>query len=390
MAARRGDGTRAVHGAGAPRPGPLVPPIAQTSTFTFASSAELHRYLEGDEELHLYTRYGNPTLRELEQRLAALEGAEDALVLASGMAAATTGLLSLLAPGDEVLCSSSVYGGTARLVRELLPRFGFASRFVPFEELAEVGRHAGPRSRALVFESPTNPTLRVVDVARVCAEARRAGLAVFFDNTFASPLVQSPLALGADLVMYSLTKSLAGHSDLIGGALCGSRERIAAARDLMKVMGGCLDPHAAFLVLRGLRTLHLRVARQGENALAVARFLASHPKVAAVAYPGLTSHPGHALAAAQMRGFGGVLAFVPRGGLPAAERAYDAFALVARAASLGGVETLASLPVHTSHHGWSPEQLAAAGIDPATIRLALGVEDADDLVADLGQALERA
>lgn len=391
MGSGRGWGSVSVHGRGGPRRGPLVAPIAQTSTFTYDSAAELRRYLDGsDPELFLYTRYGNPTLRELEGRLAELEQADDALVLASGMAAATTGLLSMLAPGDEVLCSASVYGGTARFVRELLPRFGFGGRFVPFEELPDLGRHVGPRSRVLCFESPTNPTLRVVDVEAVCTEAHRRGLLVFFDNTFSTPLVQRPLALGADLVMHSLTKALAGHSDLIGGALCGSTERIAAARGLMKVMGGCLDPHAAFLVLRGLRTLHLRVARQNENALAVARFLEGHARVAAVSYPGLASHPGHALAARQMSGFGGVLAFAPKGGLAAAERVFDGLKLVARAASLGGVESLVSLPVHTSHHGLNAEQLAAAGVDPATMRLSLGVEDAADLIADLDQALERA
>jgi cystathionine beta-lyase/cystathionine gamma-synthase len=315
---QRGLGTRAVHGRGAPHQGPLAQPIAQTSTFVFDSSAELHRYLDGDSELYLYTRYGNPTLRALEQALAALEGSEDALVLASGMAATSSALLSLLAPGDEVLLSASLYGGTTRLVRRLLARLGFGQRDVPLAELPRVGELAGPRSRLVVLESPTNPMLEVVDIAAVVASAHARGLLVMVDNTFATPVLQRPLGLGADLVMHSLTKALSGHSDLIGGALVGSRERIDAAREMLKLLGGCLDPHAAFLALRGLKTLHLRVERQCQNALALARHLAAHSKVSRVAYPGLESHPGHAVARRQMSGFGGLVSFVLKGGLPAA------------------------------------------------------------------------
>ncbi len=385
---KRGIGTRAVHGARDPRPGPLTTPIVQSSTFVFASSAEMRRYLEGSDDLYLYTRYENPTLRELEHRLAALEEGEAALVLASGMAASTTGLLSLLKAGDEVLASASLYGGTTRLVREILPSLGIASRVVPPSELSKLGTLVGPRTKALVVESPTNPSLDVLDLGAVCAAAHDHGVAVMVDNTFASPILQRPLGLGADLVMHSMTKSLGGHSDLIGGALVGSRERIDKARSLLKVLGGCLDPHSAFLVLRGLKTLHLRVHRQGENAMALALHLESHPKVARVLYPGLRSHPGHEVARLQMSGFGGVLAFVLHGGLAAAERFYDGLRLMARAASLGGTETLVSLPVHTSHHGYTDEQLKAAGVDPGTVRVALGVEDAADLVEDADRALE--
>jgi cystathionine beta-lyase/cystathionine gamma-synthase len=208
------------------------------------------------------------------------------------------------------------------------------------------------------------------------------------DNTFASPHLQRPLALGADLVMHSLTKTLAGHSDLIAGALAGSRERVDAARATMKVLGGCLDPHAAYLALRGVRTLHLRVERQSANGLAVARALEGHPRVKRVLYPGLPSHPGHALAARQMSAFGGIVTLVLEGGLAAAESLYDRLSLVARAASLGGVESLASLPVHTSHYGLPDAKLREAGIDPGMVRLSMGVEDADDLVRDLERALE--
>jgi methionine-gamma-lyase len=377
-----------VHGRGQVRPGPLATPIVQTSTFAFGSAAEMRRHLEGDEELFLYTRYANPTVRELEESLAAVEGAEAALALSSGMAAMTTAVASLVRAGDEVLASSSLYGGTVRLLNDLLPRFGVDARFLGAPDLEHVDRVAGERSRVLIVESPTNPGLEIVDLAAVCASAHARGLAVVADNTFATPLLQRPLALSVDLVMHSLTKALAGHSDVIGGALAGSRARIDAARATMKILGGCMDPHAAFLVLRGIKTLHLRVERQCENALALARRLERHPAVRRVLYPGLPSHPGHEVARRQMSAFGGVVTLVLAGGLPAAERFYDRLRLVARAASLGGVESLASLPVHTSHYGLPEAQLREAGIDPGMVRLSLGVEDASDIVADVERALE--
>ena len=386
---RRGIGTRAVHGDGHPRQGPLTTPVVQSSTFVFDSAAAMRQYLHGDADLafEFYTRYGNPTLRALEEAIAALEGAEQGLVFASGMAAATTGILSMMEAGDEVVASASLYGGTTKFVRDLLPRFGMASRIVPPADLQRLQSVAGPRSRLLVLESPTNPSVEVIDIAEIARQAHALGIAVMVDNTFASPFLQRPLGLGADLVMHSLTKSLGGHSDIMGGALVGSAARIARARELLKVFGGCLDPHSAFLVLRGLKTLHLRVARQCENALALAVHLKDQPKVARVLYPGLPEHPGHEIARKQMSGYGGIVAFVLRGGLASAERFYDGLRLIARAASLGGVESLISLPVHTSHHGYSDEQLRAAGVDPGLVRLSLGVEDAADLVADVDAAL---
>jgi len=387
---KRGRGTTAVHGRRGPRPGPLATPIFQTSTFAFASAAEMRRHLEGDLELFLYTRYANPTVRELEEVLLALEGAEAALALSSGMAAMTTAVMSLVRSGDEVLASGALYGGTVRLLSDLLPAFGVTARFVPVGDLPRVDRLAGERSRVLILESPTNPTLEVVDLAAVAAAAHARGLVVIVDNTFATPFLQRPLALGVDLVMHSLTKALAGHSDVIGGALCGPRERIERARGVMKVLGGCMDPHPAFLVLRGLKTLHLRVERQCESALALARHLEGRPGLRRVLYPGLGSHPGHEIARRQMDRFGGMVTLVLEGGLSAAERFYDRLELVARAASLGGVESLASLPVHTSHHGLGEAQLREAGIDPGMVRLSIGVEDAADLIADVEHALAQA
>jgi cystathionine beta-lyase/cystathionine gamma-synthase len=384
---KRGIGTRAVHGARPARRGPLTTPIVQSATFAFESSAEMRRYLEGDEDLYLYTRYENPTLRELESHLASLEEAEAAVVFASGMAAATTAVLSTVRAGDEVLASASLYGGTTRLVREVLPSLGISSRLVAPADLPNIAKVAGERSRLLMLESPTNPAVEVLDLRTIAAAAHDRGLAVMVDNTFATPILQRPICLGADIVMHSLTKALGGHSDIIGGALVGPLERMEKARSLLKVIGGCMDPHPAFLALRGLKTLHLRVHRQCENALALALHLQEHPKVARVLYPGLSSHPGHEVARLQMSGFGGILSFVLKDGLAAAERFYDGLQLMARAASLGGVETLVSLPVHTSHHGFTDEQLRAAGIDPGMVRVSLGVEDAADLLADADGAL---
>jgi cystathionine beta-lyase/cystathionine gamma-synthase len=380
-------GTRAVRGRREVRPGPLTTPIVQSSTFAFASSAEMRRYLEGDEELFLYTRYENPTLRELEESLAALEEGEAGLVFASGMAAVTTAILSLVKAGDEVLASASLYGGTTRFVRDVLPSLGVAGQLIPPSRLTNLEGLAGPRSRVLMIESPTNPSLDVLDIGAVASAAHDRGLALIVDNTFATPCLQRPLAQGADIVMHSLTKALGGHTDIIGGALVGSRARIESARSLLKVLGGCLDPHAAFLVLRGLKTLHLRVQRQCENALALARRLEGHPKLSRVRYPGLPSHPAHEVARRQMSAFGGMVSIVLKGGLPAAECFYDHLQLVTRAASLGGVESLVSLPVHTSHHGYSDEQLRAAGVDPGSARISLGIEDAEDIIADIEQAL---
>jgi cystathionine beta-lyase/cystathionine gamma-synthase len=306
------------------------------------------------------------------------------------MAAMTTALLSRVKAGDEVLASASLYGGTTRLVREVLPALGIPGRLVSPGDLTSLDRVASAASRVLVIETPTNPSLDVVDIRAVADAAHARGIELIVDNTFATPVLQRPLELGADLVMHSLTKALAGHSDVMGGALAGRRERIEKAHDTLKVLGGCMDPHPAFLILRGIKTVHLRVARQSESALALARHCEGHPKVRRVLYPGLTSHPGHEVARRQMSAFGGILSLVLAGGLPAAERFYDGLRLVARAASLGGVESVTSLPVHTSHVGYTDEQLKAAGVDPGQVRISIGVEDAADLIEDVARALDGA
>lgn len=383
-----GTGTQAVHGPKPRSAGPLATPIVQTSTFVFESAAQMRAYLDGDPNLYLYTRYANPTLAELEDALAFLEGGAAGLVFSSGMAAMTTALWAHLSAGDEVLAGASLYGGTTKFIREVLPRFGVGHKIVPVAELPNIAGHVSKHSKVLVFESPTNPNVDIVDVAAVATAAHEHGLLVIVDNTFATPFNQKPLALGVDIVMHSLTKALSGHSDIIGGALIGSKARIDAARAHLKILGGCLDPHAAYLVLRGLKTLHLRAERQAENALALARALDGHPKLSRVIYPGLASHPGHAIAKRQMKTFGSMVAIVLAGGLPAAERCYDRLHVVRRAASLGGLETIVSLPLHTSHHGYSAEQLALAGVEPGMMRFSIGVEDVQDVVADVLQAID--
>jgi cystathionine beta-lyase/cystathionine gamma-synthase len=375
--------------------GPLATPIVLASTFSFESAARLREYLDrsaahGPEEGEtgfFYTRYGNPTLRELERALAELEGGEDALVFASGMAATTCALLTLLAPGDVLAHAASSYGGTLRLTRDVLERFGVRRRAAAGGELADACA-GDPPARVLWFESPTNPLLEIVDIEAVARAARAQGTTVVVDNTFASPALQNPLALGADLVMHSLTKSLAGHSDVTAGALVGRRALIGRCRDTAKLLGATLDPHAAYLALRGLRTLHLRAERSSRNAWTVAETFRGHPAVERVLYPGLADHPGHEVARRQMRHFGAQVTIDVRGGQEAAERVYDRLGVVRRAVSLGGVESLVSLPVLSSHAGLAPDELRAAGVTHGMLRFSIGVEHVDDIVADLRQALE--
>jgi cystathionine beta-lyase/cystathionine gamma-synthase len=365
---------------------PVSPPIVRSSTFTLASSKELKRYAEGKSKAYMYTRYGNPTLAVAEAKLAALEGGEAALVLASGMAAISTSLLSALRAGDELIATRKLYGGSYRLMRDVLPGLGIRTRYVE-ADLAGVEKLVNERTRVLYVETPTNPTLEIVDLRRAAALARRYKLISMVDSTFGSPVLQRPLEFGFDLSLHSATKYLGGHSDLVAGAVIGSREMIGRIRELMMRLGGNMDPAAAFLLNRGLKTLELRVRRQSETALKLARFLSKHPKVASVHYPGLPSHPNHRLAKSQMDGFGGMLAFDVKGGLAAARRVCDRTRIFQLAVSLGGVESLIMLPLYSSHYGMSAKELAAVGVTPGTIRLSTGLEDPADLIADLKQAL---
>jgi len=389
-ATKPGPQTTAIHGGEPRRHGVnagVGPDICRTSTFTFASTQQMKEWAEGKNKAYIYTRYGNPTLSVAEAKIAALEGAEAAVVAASGMAAISSALLSALRTGDEVISTAQVYGGTYRLMRDLFPDFGIKVHHVG-TDLAGMEELVTPRTRALYVETPTNPTLRLVDLHKAVAFAQKHKLASIIDNTFASPVLQNPIAMGFDMVVHSATKYLAGHSDVIAGAAAGSKHWMERVRHFVIYLGGSMDPEAAYLLQRGMKTLGVRVERQCANAMAVAKFLEKHPKVARVHYPGLKSHPDHALAKRQMRGFGSMLAFDLKGGLPAARKFCDRVRLFLLAASLGGVESLVVLPIYTSHYKMSLPELERAGVTPGTVRVSVGLEDSEDLIADLQQALK--
>lgn len=385
---RQADATLAIH-AGEHRShvnAPVGTSIARTANFTFANSAELKRWAEGKSPAYIYTRYGNPTLAIAEEKIAALEGAEAAIVTASGMAAISSALLSILKAGDEVIATRALYGGCYRLMRDIFPRMGIVVRHVE-TDLGGIERLVSPRTKVLYIETPTNPTLRLVDLEKALAFAKEWDLLALIDNTFASPVLQKPIEMGFDLVMHSATKYLAGHSDVIAGAVAGSYGRIEKVREMIIYLGGSMDPEAAYLLIRGMKTLELRVRRQCATALAVARFLEKHPKVARVHFPGLPSHPDHQLAKRQMKAFGAMMAFDLKGGLAAARRFCDRTRLFLLAASLGGVESLVVLPIYSSHYRMSVAELRAAGVEPGTVRVSIGLEAPEDLIEDLRQAL---
>ena len=365
----------------------LTTPIYATSTFVFDSARDVERYQDGSLPAYLYSRYENPTIVAAEEKLAAVDGAEASLAFSSGMAATSTTLFALLSAGDEVVCASAIYGGTFHLIEHFLSRFGVERRFVSLEELAGTSSVIGPKTKVVWFESPINPTLRCVDIRAVAAACRAAGVTSCIDNTFASPVNQQPLAMGIDLSMQSVTKYLNGHSDVTGGVISGSREMLAPINKARRLMGGVMDPQPAYALIRGLKTLPLRVARHNANALAVAQFLEGHPAVERVYYPGLSSHPDHAIASRQMTGFGGMVCVDVKGGQPGAYRVFDKFKIIKRAASLGGVESLCSLPVLTSQFGMTDAELKLAGVTRGMMRISLGLEDPEDLIEDLRQAL---
>jgi cystathionine beta-lyase/cystathionine gamma-synthase len=366
---------------------PLTTPIYETTTFVFDSADEVLAYNEGRSSKYLYSRYTNPTVISAERKLAALDRAELALLFSSGQGATTTLLMTHLKAGDEVVCSAAIYGGTLHLLQDVLARFGVTPRFVSLDELAAPDRLFSDRTRIVWFESPINPTLRCVDVARIAGACRARGVLSVIDNTFASPINQQPLALGVDLAMQSVTKYLNGHSDVTGGVVAGSAALVAPIEKVRRMVGTVMDPHPAYALGRGLKTLPLRVARHNANAQAVADVLSQHRRVSRVYYPGLPSHPDHAIAKAQMSGFGGMVCFDLDGDYARAASVYDRLKIIKRAASLGGVESLISMPVLTSQWGHTDEQLRDAGVTRGMLRLSVGLEDAADLIADLDQAL---
>ena len=366
---------------------PLTTPIYETTTFVFDNAAEVLAYNEGRSDKFLYSRYTNPTVVSVEAKLAVLDRTEAALLFSSGMGATTTILMALLEKGDEVLCGSAIYGGTLHLLNDLLTRFGIAPRFISLDDLANLERVISDRTRLVWFETPINPTLRCVDIRRIAEACRARGVTSVIDNTFASPINQQPLALGIDLAMQSATKYLNGHSDVTGGMVSGTKKLLAPIEKARRLVGTVMDPQPAFSLGRGLKTLPLRIAQHNASARAVADFLAADRRVSQVYYPGLPSHPDHEIARRQMSGFGGMVCFDLDGRYDRAERFYDRLKIVKRAASLGGIESLISMPVLTSQWGHTEEQLRAAGVTKGMLRLSVGLEDVADLIADLDHAL---
>lgn len=370
-----------------PSANPLTLPIYETTTYVFESAADLLAYQHGKNEQFIYSRYSNPTVVGVEKKLAAIEGAEAAILLSSGMAAVTTAVLSVTRAGDEVVCGSAIYGGTLHLLADLLTRFGITARFVDPAALSDPATYSG-KTKLAWFESPINPTLRCVDIAAVARACRARGVTSVIDSTFATPINQRPLDLGVDIVMHSATKYLNGHGDITAGVLAGKAGAIKECAYARKMLGTVLDPAAAYAVGRGLKSLSARMAVHNSNALRLAEWLETSGKVSRVYYPGLASHPDHAIAATQMSGgFGGMICIDLDGDYARAERFYDRLQLFKRAASLGGTESLISLPVLTSQWGHTDEQLAAAGVTRGMARLSVGLEDLEDLKADLASAL---
>jgi cystathionine beta-lyase/cystathionine gamma-synthase len=382
--------TRTVHGGRrANTTRALAMPIYQTSTFRFESAEEGARLCAEVAPTGLYTRWGNPTTRALEGALAELEGAEAALAFASGMGAGSAAVMATVKAGDHVVAADCLYAGMTELFARVLSRLGIETTFVDPSRPGAVEEAIRPETRLIYVETPANPTLAITDLAAVAALGKDRGITTVADNTWASPWNQRPIELGIDGVVASTTKYLGGHTDVIGGAVAGSGEWIERVWMYLKILGACPSPNDAFLVLRGVRTLGVRVERQNETAMTLARFLDEHPKVSAVHYPGLPNHPGHEIAGKQMRGFGGMLAFEVSGGVDAGRRLLESVRLITHAVSLGGIETLAVHPASTTHGPLDPEERRRGGITDGLIRVSVGLEAADDLRADLEQALDR-
>jgi cystathionine beta-lyase/cystathionine gamma-synthase len=378
--------TESVHGGATldKRNAPLSEPIYQTSTFQVTDSDEQVRATNTDM---FYTRYGNPTHTAAEKRIAELEGADAALLFASGMNAISTSILALVKSGDHIVAQYDIYGGVTKFLSSWLPKLGIETTFVDTTDYDQHVRAIRPNTKLLYLESPTNPTLRVVDLRKAAAIAREHGLVSAIDGTFGTPINQRPAELGIDLVLHSGTKYLGGHTDLICGVAAGRKDLIDTIRSTRTTLGGVMDPHAAFMLLRGIKTLALRVERQNESALRIAEFLAGHPKVMSVNYPFLKGHPQRALAMEQMKGGGGVLSFEVEGTGEDAKRVSEALQLFTLAPSLGGAESLVSIPVLTSHASISAEHRRRMGVTEQLVRLSVGIENVGDLIADIDHAL---
>jgi cystathionine gamma-synthase len=388
-AAEAGLSTRAVWGGEAPAANgaPTQVPVVLSAAYGYGDVDSWQAVALGKAQGHIYSRNTNPTVEAFEEKVRALEGGERATSFATGMAAISNTLQALLRPGDRVVSTTDTYGGTSKLFLEFLPRWHVQCTLCATEDEERIEAEIGKGLTLLYLETPTNPTLKVTDIARLSRLAHDAGALVVADNTFATPINQTPLALGADLVVHSATKFLGGHADALGGVLLGRADLVAEVYHYREICGAALDPMSAYLLLRGMKTLALRVRQQNDSALALARFLSAHPAVERVFYPGLESHPNHAVARAQMRGFGGVLSFAPRGGFEAVRHLLPRLRYAHLAANLGAVETVAGPPRTTSHVELSEAERARLGIPEALIRYSVGIEDTADLIEDLGSAL---
>jgi methionine-gamma-lyase len=383
--------TVAVHGSATVTDSPfgaVVPPVFHSSTYKFANFDEMRCYARGElPDAFFYSRYANPTVTEVERKIADLEHGEACVVTSSGSAAAFCAMAAFCESGDEIIACDSVYGGSIKILTKVLSRWGVKSRFISVDEIDRLSSLVTERTKAFWFETPANPINRIVDLRIVSAVTRASGIYSIIDNTFATPVLQRPIEHGIDAVMHSATKYLGGHTDLTAGAVVGKRDFINRVRQFSIYIGTTLDPAAAYLLGRGIKTLEVRVRASSENALRLAQALQRHPKIARVYYPGLEDDRGHEVAKRQMSGFGGVVAMDLVGGEIEAEKLFNAFKLVSAAPSLGGVETLVSYPIYSSHVGFTAEQLKAAGVSAATVRFAVGIESADDIIADVEQAL---
>jgi len=384
-----GYSTRCVHAGETARAtgDPIAVPIYQTATYSFEKMEALEAYLRGEKSAYLYTRGENPTQDIASRKIAYLEGGETGCLFSSGMAAITTTILALCSKGDEIIATTSLYGATFTFFETTLRNMGIQTRFVEPEEVEKISDLVNEKSKLFYFETPTNPTLRIVDINKAISLCNENNLKVVIDNTFATPVNQTPIESGADIIIHSATKYLAGHGDLVAGAVVGDKPTISKIIQVLKTFGGILDPFAAYLLIRGLKTLALRVEKQNVNGMKVAKFLEEHPKVKKVHYPGLETHPQHDIARNQMKGFGGMLCMELDARLKETCEVLEAFQLFYRGASLGDVQSLASIPVLTSHYYLTEDELKKAGVKPEMIRISVGIEDSEDLINDLGQAL---
>jgi len=383
--------TLAVHAGESPcaATGALDTPIYQSSTFVAADAAEMAAVYGEERFGYMYTRYGNPTIRALEEKLAALEGGEAALAFATGMAAISSAIMGYVKEGDHVVAPRMLYGAAYNFLNKKLPRMGAKVTFVPSNHVEELERAIRPNTRLIYFETPSNPTLEIIDMAAVAALGKSRGIPTMIDNTFASPALQQPLGLGITVSVHSATKYLCGHGDAMGGIVVGPKDYISTlVHEVIRDFGGVISPFNAWLILRGIRTLHLRMPAHCANAQRVAEFLAAHPSVERVNYPGLTSHLGHEVARRQMRAFGAMISFEVKGGYEGGKKVMDRVRLFARAASLGDTRSLIVHAASTSHRAVPPSERQAMGITDGLVRLSVGVEAAEDLLADLKQALE--